>query len=319
MESTDELDDLDTSSELHINPYSMTEEELLKKSKQRNISKLIVQSYVVLTACISAISFGTSLGWPMSQSNVPKESCPEQTWAWSLIPLGCSVGLSFSFYMVKTLGPKKTMLIDTPFYMLSYIGVAKGTVLCNFFIGICSIVYFTNAENLLVNAVHRTNLKYALIIFRTSRMVGFLIAYLVRNAYGNFLLAMTCLAIPLANALLLLFLPESPRFLYDKSENQCRESIQWYQGPENVYTTLLLIRADYEESKNTFTYMFLSKSIMKAILVIVILNFFRVCSGYHVHIIYRLPYYEKSVIVFSIFADNLIFAINLINTAVTIN
>lgn len=230
------------------------------------------------------------------------------------MPFGCSVGIAPWSYSINKIGPKNTMVLQTPFYILTCvimitIRTIETYITARFFSGFLMVSYYMGAEKLLMDTIHHGYLDYMLVLFNSSVPLGILISYIVGN-YSIIWLGVMCAVIPLVNMLLLSLLPESPVFLYDRSERKAEISLGWYRGKANIKTALQSIRKDSDVRKmgtETFKYMFYSKVVLKGFFIAEGVNFFRVFSGYYVFIFYNLLVWRNLPSVFNSFTDAMIF------------
>ncbi|KAF5308704.1 hypothetical protein FQR65_LT06065 [Abscondita terminalis] len=299
------------------NPYTMTEEILRKKYDQTDSGRFITQFSVAIVASISAFSFGSLMEWSRIDMTFLRSypKCYQELWSISLMPLGCSLAFTPSHYIIKNLGPKKTMIFVTPFYMLSFFMVIDTSIqislkAAHFLTGFLGVIYLVSSENLLAGAVHRKNLVYVLISMRLFISIGLLVSFISTRELSASQSSIFCCSIPLINMLFAAMLPESPYFLYNTNKQKAFHALQWYRGQRNVYTALHYLESDVKEqqtlSENNKIILF-SKSVIKAIALVTITNFFKVFSGYFVFLLYDISRNEPRVTVISSYVDTIFY------------
>lgn len=253
------------------------------------------------SASISAIAFGTSLGWssPSLQHiskqsvfhNVSKET---QSWIASMVPLGITVGVLPWSYCNNRFGPRKTMLVQSPLTIMIWIFMAflrtidtykAGRFFCGFF----AISYMVCGECLLIDSVHRENLRHLLVFFRSSVGIGVFLSYLIGFFWSESITCMMCTAFPALHTLLLLIIPESPVYLYGKNVRKSENSLVWYRGDTNINTEMRKIKHDLELRKvdpAASSAMLYAEVVTKGIRIVIGLLFFQALTGYYIFLFY---------------------------------
>lgn len=277
---------------------------------------------------LGALTFGIDLGWssPATKylihanhkshlTHYSNVTADQYAWISSLMPLGCSLGIVPWCYSVTRIGPKHTIIVQTPFYVIAFfmtITVKRmDTFLAGrFFSGFLSISNLIGGECLLMDCVHRRNLGHMLVLFRSSVYIGVMLAYTIGHFLTTNLIIVTCAAAPIANMLLLFCLPESPVFLSGKSVLKAEKALTWYRGRANIYTEMRSLKTDADLRRmdtETNKYMLYSKVVVRALLIICGLIFFQVFSGYYVFIFYVLFLWKEAGIRIDPFVEIIIF------------
>lgn len=246
---------------------------------------------------MSAISFGTVLGWSnaaaddMIYENITVDA---HSWIASMVPLGFTVGVVPFSYMNIKLGPKRTMLLQAPFYVLVWVLMASLTrenvyLIGRFFCGFLSVSYFICGETLLVDTVHRGNLKHMMAIYRASILLGVLIIFIMGITLKKATTTFVCAVIACVHAAMLMIMPESPVFTCRVNMLKAERALGWYRGPKEAYAEMRWIRQDAElrmVDPAATSAMIYAEVVVKGILIVAGLQFFQVCSGYYVFIFY---------------------------------
>lgn len=176
----------------------------------------------------------------------------EQTWVASIVAIGAACGVIPWTYCNTRFGPKKTMLLQVcssvsfainqathlsfqaPFNILSWVLLASvihfnSFMAARFFCGLLSVSYIISGECLLTDTVHTRNLEHMMVMYRSSVLLGVLLTWLMGQLLDKWSATSICAVFALVHAVMLMFLPESPVFLYDKSAVKAEEAIVWYR------------------------------------------------------------------------------------------
>ncbi|KAK9692484.1 Major Facilitator Superfamily [Popillia japonica] len=251
-------------------PYSMTEEVLQERAKKVNAGRFITQAYAGVVASVSSVSFGTVLGWssPAIRIAIDKVYRGQETlnpafdlsWVASLGPLGCALGVPVWSYFNIKLGPRKTMLIQSPLLLLTWALIANAEehvegkdinleLAMRFFCGFFAISNRICGESLLQDAVHRHYLMRMVIPYRSSVNLGVLITYCLAYSISEQYFAIVNCVIVVIHFILLVISPESPVYLYDKNLKKAEASLAWYRGKSNIYVEMRNIKKDSDIRK----------------------------------------------------------------------
>lgn len=251
---------------------------------------------------MGAFTFGSALGWssPALINLIDLSATSENqsrfltAWVASLVPLGSSIGISVWTYFNDKLGPRKSMMIQAPFTLLVWIFLGtKRSITCymvaRFFCGFFSISYVISGETLLIESIHRKNLPCMIIGHRACILLGVLFSYTFTTLLRQIIRRHTTfsssnIAFIVIHFIMLCFCPESPVFLYNVNEEAAIKSLIWYRGREILMEELRIIKKDAEIKRtdpDADKYMFYSRVVIKALLIIVALYFFQVFSGYY--------------------------------------
>lgn len=165
-------------------------------------------------------------------------------------------------------------------------------LISRFFCGFLSISYLLCGERLLVDSVHIDNLRHMVAIFRSSTILGVLVTYILGQYFKKEELGNRCAILAALTTILLLFIPESPVYLYKKNQHRALKALQWYRGEKDTEDALHRIRKDAEirimQAGTNSTYILLyHKVVLKAVAIIICLTFFQVFSGYYAFLFYN--------------------------------
>lgn len=224
------------------------------------------------------------------------------SWIASMVPLGCTLGVIPFSYCNQQFGPKRTMLIQSPFYIFIWILLASITktsiyLAGRFFCGFISISYRICGDTLLVDSVHRGYLKHMIIFQRCSTFLGVLITYLMGFELHKTVTTAVCALVTIIHTFLLFFARDSPVFLYGVNPAKAEEALAWYRGPQNAYAEMRKIRQDAElrnVDPAATSAMLYAKVVVKAILIVTGVMFFQIFSGYMVFLFYSIEAWHNT-------------------------
>lgn len=154
-------------------------------------------------------------------------------------------------------------------------------------------------ECLLIDSVHQKKLRHLFVIYQSSFLLGVLITWLMVQLLDDTLATSICAIFCAIHALLLIYLPESPVYLYDKSPLKAEKSLTWYRGHNRIYTEMRNIKQYSEMRKidpQATNSMLYSKVVIKAILIVLGIKFFSISSGYYIFLFYNVDMIQGFVI-----------------------
>lgn len=261
--------------------------------------------FLLVLASLGSFSFGSALGWssPVLDNLIGKMEGKHESnleyfiqWIVSLVPLGAAIGICGWTYCNNKYGPRKTMLIQSPFSLILWILLGLETsnstlyMFARLFCGFFSVSYIISGESLLIETIHRANAPKIIIGHRSCILGGVLYSYIFQGYIKTILpgvwrIGITNPTIVVIHMIMLWLCPESPVYLYNKNEQKAIKSLIWYKGEKNIGEELRIIRKD-AEMKNidpeAHKYMFMAKVVRKALLIVFGLYFCQVFSGYYV-------------------------------------
>lgn len=258
---------------------------------------------MVEIAGLGSFTFGSSLGWSspaidrmLSTSDLGEDRTKYLVeWIISLVPLGSAIGICVWTYFNDRYGPRKTMLIQSPFTLLSWILLAIEPkrrfnlyMFVRFCCGFFGVSYVISGESLLVESIHRANVPKFIIGHRSCVLGGVLFSYtingFIKGKVANVEVGITNPLMIVIHMIMLWCCPESPVYLYSKNEQKAIKSLIWYKGEQNLGEELRIIKKDAEMKNvdpDAHKYMFLASVVKKALLIVLGLFFCQVFSGYY--------------------------------------
>src|SRR6218665_21610 len=200
--------------------------------------------FAALVACLGAVSMGLVLGFSnpalldddlLRVLHYDKE---KQTWFGSLVNIGAIFGGPIAAVFVGKLGRKTTMMLCTLpmgigwlliIYGSEYILVFCGRILTGIAMGMISLaVPLYIAE---VSSKERRGILGA--SFQLFVTIGILGVYALGMSLIWNSLSVVCLAVSTLNVVLLLFMPETPRwYIMNKQRGEAYESLAWLLGSD---------------------------------------------------------------------------------------
>ena len=250
------------------------------------------------------MSFGSTMGW----SNATTRSCidarqefgdlaskVELSWIVSIGPLGGALGvIIWSYSNVKT-GPKKTMMVQDVLLCITWILLAlvdkiPMKLAGRFFSHFLAISLKVCGETLLVDSVHKLNLRPMFVVYKSCTYLGVLLSFIIGYKLPEMSFALINCGLVSIHLTLLMFCPESPVFLYQKSIKKAEEAIIWYRGPDNIYLDIRNLRKDSENRRAdlaSYKYMLYSKTVTRATVILMGVGAGKAFSGYYIFLYYN--------------------------------
>lgn len=233
------------------------------------------QIVAALAATLGSFGCGTGIAW--SSPVLPKiknESCYEKgcdlsgvsdeaaDWIGPLFPLGAIFAGPLAFFLLNKIGRKKTLLWLSCPMLIGYILLTITKVLDSLwtlFIGRFLVGFSGGAYALVapyyVSEIAETSMRGALASLM-QLMVTFGVLFVnALNIYDTVhwvTISGICIGIPVAMVVMLLFMPDSPKYLIAESKTlEARKALQWFRGPQfDVDEELRQIsESHHEESK----------------------------------------------------------------------
>lgn len=167
-----------------------------------------------------------------------------------------------------------------------------------FFSGFFSISYMVSGECLLIDTVHQKNLQHLLVMYHSSVILGVLLTWTMGQLLTEAISTSVCACFCFIHACLLLVLPESPVYLYNKSSLKAEKALAWYRGRKQIYTEMRDIKQYSELRKvdpQATDSMLYSKVVIKGILIVMGIKFFAISSGYYIFLFYNVDMVHEMV------------------------
>ncbi|CAN7990247.1 unnamed protein product, partial [Ixodes hexagonus] len=183
------------------------------------------------SAWLGSVAMGTNLGYSSpaipslkrNDSNSFTLSANEETWFGSVLTVGALIGGLVAGFLVESLGRKLAIIFSSLGFVIGWLLVATagtvfmlclGRVITGFFTGVISL-----AVPVYVSEISRPEVRG---ILGTGIQLSVTIGILAVFFFGKFLnwssLAILCMTVPAAMAVLMIFMAESPRWLLQKGK-----------------------------------------------------------------------------------------------------
>ncbi|KAL1432274.1 hypothetical protein MTO96_013594 [Rhipicephalus appendiculatus] len=198
------------------------------------------------SAWLGSVAMGTNLGYsspaiPSLQSNFSEGGLEinenEESWFGSLMTLGALTGGLVAGFLVDSLGRKLSIIFSSLGFIAGWVLIATastvvvlclGRVVTGFFTGLISL-----AVPVYVSEISRPQVRGTL---GTGIQLSITIGILGVFFFGKYLswssLAILCLTVPAAMAVLMIFMSESPRWLLQKGKREdALKALQFLYGP----------------------------------------------------------------------------------------
>ncbi|KAH6948461.1 hypothetical protein HPB50_024564 [Hyalomma asiaticum] len=202
------------------------------------------------SAWLGSVAMGTNLGYsspaiPSLQRNVTDGGLEinesEESWFGSLMTLGALTGGLVAGFLVDSLGRKLSIIFSSLGFIAGWVLIATastvvvlclGRVITGFFTGLISL-----AVPVYVSEISRPQVRGTL---GTGIQLSVTIGILGVFFFGKYLswssLAILCLTVPAAMAVLMIFMSESPRWLLQKGKREeALKALQFLYGPGTDY------------------------------------------------------------------------------------
>lgn len=207
-------------------------------------------------------------------------------------------------------------IYQAPFNIVSWVVMAitysNGYIESRFFCGFLSVSYMVSGECLLVDTVHQKNLQHMFVMYQSSVLLGVVLTWIMGQMLKRWVTTTICAVFCAIHAIFLMFLPESPVYLYENSPIKAENALAWYRGRKDIYTEMQAIKQYSEMRKiepTSNSTMLYSKVVIKGLLIAMGIKFFSVSSGYYVFLFYNVNIlYELSGIV-DTFHDTIIYGL----------
>ncbi|XP_075533209.1 solute carrier family 2, facilitated glucose transporter member 8-like [Dermacentor variabilis] len=266
----------------------------------------------VASAWLGSVAMGTNLGYsspaiPSLKSNITDGGLEindsEETWFGSLMTLGALTGGLVAGFLVDSLGRKLSIIFSSLGFIAGWVLIATagtvvvlclGRVITGFFTGLVSL-----AVPVYVSEISRPQVRGTL---GTGIQLSVTIGILGVFFFGKFLswssLAILCLTLPSAMAVLMIFMAESPRWLMQKGKREdALKALQFlyaagtdYEGERNNIEVNLKMSSSesfhVRELRQPFIY--------KPILISLFLMFAQQMSGINAVMFYAVSIFQSA-------------------------
>ncbi|KAH7986335.1 hypothetical protein HPB52_025041 [Rhipicephalus sanguineus] len=185
------------------------------------------------SAWLGSVAMGTNLGYsspaiPSLQSNFTEGGLEinesEESWFGSLMTLGALTGGLVAGFLVDSLGPGWVLIATAS----TVVVLCLGRVVTGFFTGLISL-----AVPVYVSEISRPQVRGTLGAgIQLSVTIGILGVFFFGKYLSWSSLAILCLTVPAAMAVLMIFMSESPRWLLQKGKREdALKALQFLYGP----------------------------------------------------------------------------------------
>lgn len=198
------------------------------------------------SAWLGSVAMGTNLGYsspaiPSLQSNFTEGGLEinesEESWFGSLMTLGALTGGLVAGFLVDSLGRKLSIIFSSLGFIAGWVLIATastvvvlclGRVITGFFTGLISL-----AVPVYVSEISRPQVRGTLGAgIQLSVTIGILGVFFFGKYLSWSSLAILCLTVPAAMAVLMIFMSESPRWLLQKGKREdALKALQFLYGP----------------------------------------------------------------------------------------
>lgn len=241
-------------------------------------------------------------------------------WTVTIAPLAGALGILPCAFFARKLGPRKTMILQTPlnlifWFLLGYYDNLEIYNVSRFFVAFFSATYCYCGEELLVESVHRKYLKITYAMYRASLFLGVMAMNVLGPLLDKYILCICCASCVCVTFLLLFSLPESPVYLMRTNPLKAKLAYKWYRGEKANRTELDIIASYVHFLKNQttgFIPMFKTKVVIKAVKICSILFLLKCFTGYYIFLIDSPKWFTEDVACVSPYIDNIIFSMFLV-------
>ncbi|KAG0415200.1 hypothetical protein HPB47_007648 [Ixodes persulcatus] len=263
------------------------------------------------SAWLGSVAMGTNLGYSSpaipslkrNDSNSFTLSAGDETWFGSLLTLGALTGGLVAGFLVESLGRKLAIIFSSLGFVVGWLLIATagtvlvlclGRVITGFFTGIISL-----AVPVYVSEISRPEVRGLL---GTGIQLSVTIGILAVFFFGKYLnwssLAILCMTVPAAMAVLMIFMAESPRWLLQKDKrDEALKALQFlYAGSTDHEAERNAIEANIKMSpKESFQMKELQQPfIYKPILISLFLMFAQQFSGINAVMFYAVAIFQSA-------------------------
>lgn len=285
--------------------YSITARNVEYGEPKYTLSQVLAAVAVSMGSMI--IGFSSAYTSPalvtMENSTVITVTKEQGSWIGSLMPLAALAGGIIGGPLVDYIGRRKTIIFIAPPFFLGWILIATarvvhlvfvGRAICGLCVGIGSLAFPVYLGETIQPEVRGT-----LGLFPTAiGNIGILICYLAGNYLDWSQLAYLGAALPIPFFILMLMIPETPRWYISRGLNEeARKALQWLRGKntkiDNELRDIALMDAE-TKTDDTSIKELLNMKYMKAILISLGLMTFQQLSGINAVIFYTVSIFDMS-------------------------
>lgn len=241
----------------------------------------------------------------------------EHAWTVSIGPLAGCLGILPCAFFARRMGPRKTMILQTPFNLLFWYIMARyenpeGYNGARFCLAFLSATYYYCGEEMLTQTIHRKYLKIMYAFFRSSLFAGILAMNILGPVLKKHWLCLFCGVIIIANCMSLFYIKESPVYLMYNEPVKAKKVLLWYRGnhPIRAELDVLVQYVNFIKYQSSgFVPMIKTKVMKKAITICTILFLLKSVCGYYSFVIDSSPWFRKELCCIDPYIDNIIFSL----------
>ncbi|KAF5278491.1 hypothetical protein FQA39_LY05980 [Lamprigera yunnana] len=266
-----------------------------------------------ITASISVLACGMALGWtspviPKLNGNIEPEKNPlpipltleQASWIGSLLPLGAVFGPLAAGAFVDRIGRKKALVVSVvplmvAFNLCVFISNVNLFYLIRFLCGLSIGGVFTVLPIYLSEISEKSNRGTLGSFLGLFIVIGILLSYVIGPYVSLKVFNIVCATVPAVFVpIFLKFIPESPHYLILRNDKEGAEkalaSLRTNYSKDFIHKELMEIKETVEisttQSEGSFTDLFMSRGLKRALLLSIGLVFFQQFSGINAVLFY---------------------------------
>lgn len=252
--------------------------------------KCTVLILIFILATLGGYTLGLTIGWASPAKELVTEqldiSDEDFSWIASIMPLGAAASMIFMAFCFDIFGRKWTMIGLAPFFTLSWVLLAFSNSMllycvARFFCGFCGGAFCVAAPNYTAELAESSIRGFLGTLFQLMVCSGIATSYALGELKSRFALSIPSSVFPIALALLIFFLHESPVFLLKRGkEEKARKSLQFFRGANYDIEPEFKEMQKYVKGGDESNWqVFKKKSSLKASLMLLVLHVGQQMSG----------------------------------------
>uniref|UniRef100_A0A2P2HXB0 Facilitated trehalose transporter Tret1-2 homolog n=1 Tax=Hirondellea gigas TaxID=1518452 RepID=A0A2P2HXB0_9CRUS len=270
---------------------------------------IITQVLAAISVSMGSMAVGFTAGWtspalvsmdmPNSTINVTED---QKSWVGSLMPLSALTGSIVGGYLVEAIGRKMLICVCGPPFILAYLILGSATNVWMLYIGrsiagVC-VGFLTLTLPVYLGETIQAEIRGTLGLLPTTLGNGGILICFLAGAYVNWsVLAYIGAIIPLIFLLMMIFVPETPRWYISKDrEEDAYRSLCWLRGTnadvdmelQDIIMNHELTASNTSSLRDLFT-----RSYFKPFLIALLLMTFQQLSGINAVIFYSVSIFKS--------------------------
>lgn len=200
----------------------------------------LLQFIAAIGACLGGFALGNVIGWSSPAISLIEKkynaSTTEISWIVSSMTLGAAATQITAAIFVELIGPKWTMIATAIPLIAGWLVMAFETAVFYFYIGRVLTGFgaatYCVASPIYIGEFSDKDIRGTLsVMFQFLLVIGILVTFCLGEIKNMFFITIPHCAIPAALILILIFLPESPMYLYKKGKiEKARHALQRFRG-----------------------------------------------------------------------------------------